>query len=1467
MKTLKKQFILLFSAISAFVILFACCFSFDKKVEVSANVESINITCEDATNKLLDDNGYVSFYKIPNYLIESYTSNGGQSGSAVLANAFDGNWSTYWQSSSINSANFFNNIEVNFTKTVTIDRILYASSSARYGHGYPVDLKIYTAIDGDYQFYGSVSSNAKNERVVFNFAEPIEIKKLRFEFTKVNPAHNWIASAKEIQFLQPDSEDLNVFINKEIFLDYAETQLNPNYNNLEAISLLRESVKEYNVYESKLKEILDRAELILNGAIKFDVRREFSTASDAFNKLEQWGDMRAYASNVLKMSSFGINRQTTGIAGFTGEQIVIYVDAEDGDPLPKIAFTQTYSSWQSWKREVNLARGKNVLTFPNLKTSHYTQDCVAGGPIHIINPYTPAEQSSNVKVYIENGYFYPVFHDGDDENEFKLYLKDYYERFLNGDDEVKFDIFEVVTDHVMLTSFASLAYEYYIQRNISPQINCDKWNQYMVGLLKFGGLALDKDDEFYDERNEHLYTNYRAVQPWSGGYAFAAADHIGLTDRSVFYQLVNRNVTGWAEAHELGHTLDNRERTWGEVTNNMWAYYDVMEFGLYDRLPLRNVCPLLASDITLTKQAFMSFGDNCVFWMTIEGAFPGYWANLENLYRFETTGKNLGRTERMVYYSSLATKINMIDYFERWGFYMNGDSAYTQSNRFTRQGMSSELASAMQQALDSGRFTNEDKKIWYIDTKQFAYLFKNDYKLGPWASCYTGNETIEVSEISKSGDNYSIFLPQPENEIAHLGYEISSLIDGEWKVVGFTYSTYFVDTNTYNSTPSYRVKAYDRLLNCTGYSESAFTPLDQNSVCKINDTYFNSISEAVQSATAGDTIVILKDIKESGIVVDKNLTITSLDTLTTDVNIFRYGAGNIFTINSGAILTISGQENSKLIIDGNGINQSGSLVLVNGELVVSGNVVFKNNITSGNGGAIFANGTVRLTNCEISGNKANVGGAVCTNNVRTYFTNVSINNNIATGNGGAIYNVGTSAISNCEFLNNISGSYGGAICNNNGGVMTISNTTFSGNQAVNGGGLYIDGNTTLTNSIITNNTASSNGGGIFYSGSNGARTLTINGGTIKENTSKYFNLLYLNKGNVNLGKSNISMPELVGDIYKSNSATISVRNELLDFTKINFTLQSVQENSILLTFNFDVTEDQIADITVSKAMVSLCERNVLVSPKMITLTINCGENNITIKRQVGEFVLEDSVEGLAENKYIKSWQYEDTNYNIGETVNLTSDCTLSAVLGNKVKITLRENHDDTVLYVLPNTYYYLPLNTPSGDEVCLWHKGDLEFVPATKVFANEDMLFSAESFGKILFTLKINDTEEKLFFKFGDAYSLKTPTAPEGKRFVCWNIDGTNYNAEEVVTIEHNMTAQAVFEDIPDDTEQPPNEDETSNDSQQTPNDTNDTPDGSNLTTILIIVGAIVVAMVAIIAIIVVIKKNKIKKYSKSKNK
>jgi hypothetical protein len=88
----------------------------------------------------------------------------------------------------------------------------------------------------------------------------------------------------------------------------------------------------------------------------------------------------------------------------------------------------------------------------------------------------------------------------------------------------------------------------------------------------------------------------------------------------------------------------------------------------------------------------------------------------------------------------------------------------------------------------------------------------------------------------------------------------------------------------------------------------------------------------------------------------------------------------------------------------------------------------------------------------------------------------TINNN-GGGLGAGVYNdVGaTLTITNSTFSgNDAHGSYGGAINNQEGKTLTMNNSTISGNNAAKGAGVY--GAARLQNSIVANNT----GGNCFY---------------------------------------------------------------------------------------------------------------------------------------------------------------------------------------------------------------------------------------------------------------------------------------------------------------------------------------------------------------------------------------------------
>ena len=67
------------------------------------------------------------------------------------------------------------------------------------------------------------------------------------------------------------------------------------------------------------------------------------------------------------------------------------------------------------------------------------------------------------------------------------------------------------------------------------------------------------------------------------------------------------------------------------------------------------------------------------------------------------------------------------------------------------------------------------------------------------------------------------------------------------------------------------------------------------------------------------------------------------------------------------------------------------------------------------------------------------------------------------------------SIDNCTFSNNTSINQGGAIYNS--GLLTISNSTISGNTAVSGGGVFNQGTLTISNSKIYGNTATNAGFG------------------------------------------------------------------------------------------------------------------------------------------------------------------------------------------------------------------------------------------------------------------------------------------------------------------------------------------------------------------------------------------------------
>jgi predicted outer membrane repeat protein len=115
--------------------------------------------------------------------------------------------------------------------------------------------------------------------------------------------------------------------------------------------------------------------------------------------------------------------------------------------------------------------------------------------------------------------------------------------------------------------------------------------------------------------------------------------------------------------------------------------------------------------------------------------------------------------------------------------------------------------------------------------------------------------------------------------------------------------------------------------------------------------------------------------------------------------------------------------------------------------------------------------------------------------------NVTFSGNSAL-NGGGMYNTSGSnpTLANITFSGNSAYEYGGGLFNTSGSHPTLTNVTFSGNSAaVSGGGMYNAGNPALTNVTFSGNSAPSGAGMYNQSGNPTLTNVTFNGNTAAGN--------------------------------------------------------------------------------------------------------------------------------------------------------------------------------------------------------------------------------------------------------------------------------------------------------------------------------------------------------------------------------
>lgn len=323
----------------------------------------------------------------------------------------------------------------------------------------------------------------------------------------------------------------------------------------------------------------------------------------------------------------------------------------------------------------------------------------------------------------------------------------------------------------------------------------------------------------------------------------------------------------------------------------------------------------------------------------------------------------------------------------------------------------------------------------------------------------------------------------------------------------------------------------------------------------IGDTGYQTLAEAVSSASSGATIILNQDMEIGECLnINKSLTITANGSDRTISRSEGY-TDQLFQVSSGAVLSIgSGAESGRLILDGgahwvkeeevedetapdgkrtvivevespaeedaynDGVEASASMIWIqSGQLDLKKDGVLQNNDLQGNGGAVgtSAGGSSRM---HIRG---------------------TIQNNRASQSGGAISSNGYIDLYDTAVLKgNAAGKLGGAVNNFSGGVMTVNDGTFSGNKAAKGGAVCTDGKLEIKGGSMTGNMADQ-GGAVYVDSSNDGRSALIYKGTIRDNKAETGADIFQNTANAKY-KGSVE----IGEVYLTSGIYLKVNGSL-----------------------------------------------------------------------------------------------------------------------------------------------------------------------------------------------------------------------------------------------------------------------------------------------------------------------------------
>jgi predicted outer membrane repeat protein len=357
----------------------------------------------------------------------------------------------------------------------------------------------------------------------------------------------------------------------------------------------------------------------------------------------------------------------------------------------------------------------------------------------------------------------------------------------------------------------------------------------------------------------------------------------------------------------------------------------------------------------------------------------------------------------------------------------------------------------------------------------------------------------------------------------------------------------------YTFTPasmSHLAVSSDQMTTAPDYTP---VPVPIGIVTSSTDSGSGSLRAVLASAAPGATIIFASNLSGGTIRLSSELSLTKNVTIdgsalavpitisgdtdnngTADVQVFRVNSGVTATLNR---LTITKGKS--------GIYNSGMLTVRNS--------TFSYNSAS-TGGGIYNGGTLTVTNSTFSYNSATTSGGGIYNNAGVLtVASSTFSNNVAGYAGGGIYNFSPSQtvmVLSSTFSDNSAATSGGGINTSYSTLpVMVMYSTFSRNSASQGGGIYNGvGVLTVANSTLSGNSATTSGGGIFNydNAPKSDYMLTVRNSTFSGNSAVTSGGGIYNNGVLNYANTILANSTSGGDCFTTRAIGENVKNLVED---------------------------------------------------------------------------------------------------------------------------------------------------------------------------------------------------------------------------------------------------------------------------------------------------------------------------------